>query len=190
MARMKNSFDPTPDSITWLIDWHLHRRPLMEAQDVYKLLYQGVFGPEHIIQSPAAFAGRLHQEIEGLGALHLDPLQPVWEPVRADQSLVRLNLRPFLVRSGDIAHLISMCIQTGRQTWGTATELRQAWESFVDLWKEGRWPGFTPNVSEYSRRLERDRLPAVHHSSIYRTAYRPAYRLVAQEYLQDLPPEA
>lgn len=41
-----------------LIKEHLARRPAMEPRDVYKLLYQGTRGPEHIIASPKAFTER------------------------------------------------------------------------------------------------------------------------------------
>jgi hypothetical protein len=34
-------------SLTYLIDEHLARHPVMEPCDVYKLLYQGVLGLEH-----------------------------------------------------------------------------------------------------------------------------------------------
>jgi hypothetical protein len=35
--------------LTYLIDEYLARHPAMEPRDVYKLLYQGVLGPEHLI---------------------------------------------------------------------------------------------------------------------------------------------
>ena len=44
------------------ISQHLAQRPAMQAQDVYKLLYQGVHGPEHLIASAESFLARLQAE--------------------------------------------------------------------------------------------------------------------------------
>ena len=38
---------------------HLDRYPKMQPQDVVKLLYQGEFGPGHMIKDPAASLKRL-----------------------------------------------------------------------------------------------------------------------------------
>lgn len=56
------------ESLFRLIDQHLGWYPSMEPREVYKLLYQGVRGPEHIIGSEAAFR-------EGLLA-EFAPLEP------------------------------------------------------------------------------------------------------------------
>jgi hypothetical protein len=40
-----------------LVQLHSGWYPLMELRDVYKLLYQGVMGPEHSIASSEEFSG-------------------------------------------------------------------------------------------------------------------------------------
>ena len=57
-----------PTANARLIDEHLTRRPLMAPADVYKLLYQGVLGPEHLVTSPGDFAARLEEQ--GYPAVH------------------------------------------------------------------------------------------------------------------------
>jgi hypothetical protein len=78
------------DRVPVLIKEHLARRPAMEPCDLYKLLYQGVRGPEHLISSPEAFTERLVKEWHELDFADSDPL---WESIRPDGSLLRLNLR-------------------------------------------------------------------------------------------------
>ena len=48
------------------LDTHLARYPLMALQDMYKLLYQGILGPEHLIAEPEAFTARLLAELDAV----------------------------------------------------------------------------------------------------------------------------
>ncbi|MBC8448640.1 MAG: hypothetical protein H8D78_12910 [Chloroflexi bacterium] len=167
-----------------LIDEHLARHPAMEPRDVYKLLYQGVLGPQHLIASPEEFTERLRAEYETVPPWAAEPL---WEPVRPDRTLGRLNLRPFKVRGGDVEELIAACLETAQQAWGTPEELQVAWAAFVELCRAGRWGVFLlPEVLAFSAWLEEHGYPIVHHSACYREADKPAYRLVGRESLSYL----
>lgn len=161
-----------------LIDGHLARYPAMEPADVYKLLYQGVLGPEHLVASPEAFAASLRAEY---GAQPLDEAEPLWEPVRPDGTLGRVNLRPFKAGGGDVERLIAACLETAGRAWGTPAELRAAWAAFVEICRAGRWAAFSlAGVLALSDRLAAEGYPPIHHSTAYRQAYRPAYRLLAR----------
>jgi hypothetical protein len=175
-----------PESLFRLIDQHLRWYPSMEPRDVYKLLYQGVLGPEHNIEDETAFRERLLAEFASLEARQGEPL---YEPVRPDGSLLRINLRPFKLQKGDLESLIAACLAAGRQKWGEHEELKFAWDTFCGLCQEGRWPGFGPaSVSECSVWLKARGYPAVHHSPAYRSCYQPSYRLTAKTALSALPP--
>ena len=151
----------------------------MEPRDIYKLLYQGVRGPEHLISSPTVFAERLAAEWESLDLTGGDPL---WESIRPDGSLLRLNLRPYKVQGGHLDSLVATGLDTGRRIWGTQAELQLAWEGFTAACRERSWPGMAlDNVDAFSSWLEANDFPPVHHSERYRSLYRPAYRLVAAE---------
>jgi len=153
----------------------------MESRDVYKLLYQGILGLEHLVASPEDFAARLRAEYEGVSA---DNTEPLWEAVRPDGTLGRLNLRPFRAREGDVEQLTAACLRTAGQVWGTLDELRAAWATFVELCRAGQWPDFLPEVLAFSAWIEDGGYPVAHHSPRYREANRPAYRLVAWEFLE------
>jgi len=156
----------------------------MEPCDVYKLLYQGVLGPEHLVASPEDFAARLRTEYENEPSCAAEPL---WEPVRPDRALVRLNLRPFKARGGDMEQLIATCLWTARQVWGTPEELRAAWATFVELCRAGQWKVFPlPEVLAFSAWLEEHGYPAVHHSAGYKKASKPTCRLVCNKFLSSL----
>ena len=171
-------------SLTYLIDGHLARHPAMEPRDVYKLLYQGVLGPEHFIASPEDFVARLRTEYETVPPCAAEPL---WEPVRPDGALVRLNLRPFRAGRGDVERLIAACLRTAEQPWGTPEELRTVWATFVELCRVERWEVFPlAEMLAFSAWLEEHGYPPVHHSAGYKKASTPGDRLVCSKFLSHL----
>jgi len=152
----------------------------MQPRDVYKLLYQGVRGPEHIIASAAAFTDRLVEEWE---ALDLPGNDPLWESIRPDGSLLRLNLRPFKAEGGRLDRLITACLETSCRTWGTQADLQQAWESFTEGGRERPLSGLAlEDVKSFTSWLEANGFPPVHHSERYRVLYRPAYCLITASF--------
>ena len=83
------------EGVESLIVEHYDRRPLMRATDLYKLLYQGVFGVGHIMDEGAL--DWLRAEAEKLD-IEENPDEPLLEDVSADGKIVRVNLRPYLRR--------------------------------------------------------------------------------------------
>lgn len=162
-----------------LLDRHLALRPAMQVQDIYKLLYQGVLGPEHLVASQPAFEQRLQEEYADLEA---DESEPLLESIHPQHALARLNLRPYKAQSGDLSGLAQVCLATARQTWGTLDELQQAWDLFASACQAGRIPSLPSSEAiTFSNWLEAHSYPPVHHSEAYRRLYRPAYRLVNPE---------
>jgi len=166
--------------VTTLLTEHLARRPAMQPRDIYKLLYQGVRGPEHLITSPQAFREYLVSEWETLNPEGDDLLR---ESIRPDGSLLRLNLRPFKAAGGSLEALTTACLETARRPWGTQDELQQVWECFVDACIAGSWPSVTlQQVDILTSLLQENKFPPLHHSDRYRELYQPAYRLVAADF--------
>jgi hypothetical protein len=171
----------TSVTLAWLIDQHCQRYPALEPRDVYKLLYQGLRGPEHLIASPADFAARLGAEYQSVDP---DETALLWETVRSDGELGRVHLGPFKARSDDLIGLTQACLTTARHPWGTIDDARAAWGAFVAGCQTGRWAFPLPQVLELTRWLEEHGYPPVHHSEVYRGAYHPAYRLVGRAWMQ------
>lgn len=160
-----------------LIEEHLERYEGMTARDVYKLLYQGILGPEHSIPSTEDFTARLEEE---LVELQPDPGERLLEAIRPDGKLKRIHLRAWLATGQDISRLVEACLETGKQPWGTLKELSQIWYRFLDEVEEGRFPTILGSEARgLDNWLQEDHFPAAHHSTQYRSLYQPAYRLVA-----------
>jgi hypothetical protein len=175
----------TAELHSWLKE-RLGERPEMEPRDAYKLLYQGLLGSEHLITSPESFARWLAEELDSVEARGSEPL---WEAIRPDGALGRVNLRPFKAQAGDPAALLAACLETARRKWGTLDELAAAWEEVVEANRRHAWPGWDfEALMEITRLVQAKGYPPLHHSQAYSQIHQPAYRLVAADLLPGLSP--
>lgn len=127
---------------------------------------------------PAAeiFKQRLAEEWQSLTPSEADPL---YEAIRPDGSLLRLNLRPYKAAGGSLDELASACLETGQRAWGTQADLLQTWGEFLALCQAGCWSNLAPaDCSSFTTWLQEQGFPPIHHSKRYRSLYQPAYRLV------------
>jgi hypothetical protein len=169
------------EELIQMVDWHIQLRPAMTAQDVYKLLLQGIRGAEHIMPSPEIFTIQLREE---LATLKSELNEPLCELIRPDHELSRINLRAYIAKSQDICWLVDVCLRTGKRKWGTRQDLIEAWQTFLYAVHSGSFPTIAEDeASTFNEWVEKHRYPAAHHSDIYKKIYTPAYRLVANEYL-------
>jgi len=169
------------ESFVDLLQQHLSWYPLMEPRDIYKLLYQGVMGSEHLISSPEGFIQYL---VEEFAPLISDPAERILEPVRPDRSLLRVNLRAYKCHQQQVDLLIPALLETAQAFSGDLVELRAAWMDFVHFCELGGLSNFDlKQVHQFTARLEELGYPAAHHSEIYRHAYQPAYRLISDHFI-------
>jgi hypothetical protein len=165
------------EALTVLIGGHLTRYPAAEPRDIYKLLYQGTLGPEHLVESVEEFEARLLAELE---EIQPDENEPLWDPLRPDGLLGRLNLRSFKARGGDPARLLEACLRTSFQRWGTPEDLKRAWDTYSSLARQGTWPSMSPGrIDILTRYLILHDYPPMQHSTMFRRSYAPAYRVIA-----------
>jgi hypothetical protein len=159
---------------------HYKAHRALEPQDVYKLIYQRVFGPEHLINNARTAKERLYLEV-----LHLPttfarealfaPLSPV---------LCRINLRPFVQDGGSIEVLWRLFRQTVREFQpGTLVDLERQWRRFLAT----PWAGYyAPEVlGQFWQRMATANFPPIHHSRTYAAANTPHYRVILRELAMD-----
>jgi len=146
----------------------------MRATDIYKLLYQGVFGVGHLLGESAR--QRLEAEAR---TLNLDDHfeEPLIEEVSADGAMLRVNLRPFLRRRLQLDGLFSAMLESAHEE-GKADDFLEAWSVFKHLVDSGDLIFDEKEIEELDRQLEGGGCPPQHHSEIYRRTYNPAYRVV------------
>jgi len=175
--------DPTPvpvpraQSIALADELRLH--PDAAADDVYKFLHQGVFGPGHAVDDRQSVARTLDQEIAGLAPAAVE--DPLCQPLGGPTPMARIHLRPFLAADEDVAALLDVFVASAAVPAGTAADLKAAIEAAVAaLVKSGQW-ALAGELETLSVGLAAGSYPAVSHSESYRNLYKPAYRVVALE---------
>mgnify|MGYP001377428026 CR=1 FL=1 len=160
---------------------HASRYPAWQARDVYKLVFQGVFGAEHAAADDEELRARLEAEIAGLRDA---PAEPLIDPITPGGALVRVHLRPLLaVRACDARRateelLAAFARSTRRPPSGSPGEFAAAWRGACELAAEGLLHVPAARLAEVGAQMEAAGFPAARHSPEYTRAYAPAYRVV------------
>lgn len=161
-----------------VVEYHFVRFPSMEIQDLYKLVFQAAMGSEHAVPNREVAKQWLDRE---LSTLPTAPPEPLSEPLSPDGALVRVNLRTFGERGGEMDSLLDAFIKTAEQFAGSEERLRRYWRYVEAMAEAEEIPFDKAEVQELFSEMQG--FPAVHHSPSYRERYKPAYRVVLLELL-------
>jgi hypothetical protein len=163
----------TAEEFLAVLATHYRTHRALAPQDIYKLIYQRVFGPEHSVEHMAMAQERLYLEIlqlpDGPSSLPLlEPLSPV---------LCRINLQPFRQRGGSVDVLWKCFRRTVREFRPGALEgLQRVWRLFLATpWARRYAPEF---LEQFWQGMATRNFPPVHHSRAYAKANNPHYRVV------------
>ncbi len=165
-----------------IISGQLGRRPVMEAEDLYKLCYQAAMGSSHAVTDEEGAAGWLVDEMSRMGE---GPEDPLVEPICPWGGMVRVNLRPLREAGLDPLPVLRGFLRTSWEHRGEPERLRLMLRWLLAMQGEGKLPRSSEGLPGLVREMERQELPAVHHGSAYREAFRPAYRVVAVAFLPE-----
>ncbi len=150
--------------------------PASQAEDIYKGLYQAIFGPGHAIPDPEAAEQYLMEEVSGLG-----PQMVGERPCLAmggEPKIVRVNLRPFVARGHDLAALLAAFVASADEVHGTPAEMEQALE-ITETWLQSIGEvDKADGLGRLRTKMAKTGFPAIHHSQSYQMTYFPAYRVV------------
>lgn len=159
---------------------HYRMYSKLKVQDIFKFLYQSVFGCEHLVSSLEAAAesiSREHDSICGEGACTIESLD-------GNYSRVFLNWLNHGLSADTLGKLFAA---SAKQEAEGLTNLVQKLEAARELVGEGLLP-FPQNEFENAMvQWEKKGYPAIHHSDLFRETYKPAYRVLANEYVPFLP---
>ncbi len=162
---------------------HVARHPLWGVEDVYKLLHQAALGSEHAVSDERAARAWLLRELREMGP---GPDEPLIDPISPDGSIVRVHLRPFASMGLDAEMLLAAFLRTAREFRGSTLFLEGGLADAAQLAGERLIDVDPTEVELLATRMKTSGYPAVHHSAACVAAYRPAYRVVAAQFL---PPE-
>lgn len=180
-ARVSGSAESRALSLNWaeIICAHARRYPCWQIVDIYKLAYQAVFGAEHALRDVRAARAYLEDEWAHLPTGLIQA--PLFEPLRPDGRLGRLHLRSYKAQGGDLTELFRRWMLTAERVHGTVDALREVWREVECVARSGELPFAMSELDAFWNAQAAQGFPPVHHSSAYRSAYAPAYRVVLAE---------
>ena len=152
------------------------RFPKSEAQDYYKLLFQAVYGAEHMIQNYNDCYEMLDKEMSQIEA---DIHCPLYYDISFSFPLVRVNLSRCKAEKMDL-HRISTAFIEGAKivikidTLEFETYLNLA---AIELIKDP-FNFNEKNLEIFIRKIKKLGFPTVHHSEAYKKSYKPHYRVI------------
>lgn len=169
----------TRDTWSDILAMHYRLYHTLELRDVYKLLYQRVFGPEHGIDNLRAARERLYLEVIQLPETSASIA--IVEPLSS--MLCRVNLQPFIQAGGDIGRLWKVFRQTVHDFQpGSMVDFQCDWKHFRNSTWARRYDEAL--LDQFWQRMATADFPPVHHSRSYRGAYAPHYRVVCRSLVE------
>lgn len=155
----------------------MHRA--MQPQDIVKLCYQAAYGAEHLISDSGSAKATLEKE---LGDVPAAP-SAMYEMISDDFG--RINLAAWKYKGLPVEWLFTMFMASAAPR--ADGDLRM--EEYLNIVEGMRrnLPFAADSWTEYLESYEKQGMPAVRHSMIYREQERPAYRIVNSRFIRLLP---
>ncbi len=159
---------------------HYKNYPNLQAEDVFKYLFQSAFGCEHLVSSEEAALSYIQREYATLSKTE----PPKTESLDGDYSRVYLSHLNDGLTPKTLAKLF--CLSAKKEERGKAL-LEEKIQVAQELVANGVLP---LDVDDFNKKLAMWKelgYPAVHHSNAFRQEYHPAYRVIANLYVDLLP---
>ena len=149
---------------------HARLYPQMQPQDCFKLLYQSQFAGGHILDDTEKAFGYFLQELRNTPADEKEELA-----VEIGNNLCRINIAKakLLYTPEQIFDWFCRTAQTHRGSMAEFSADMKTLKQNIGLFS------FTQEEYEaYASWYRSEGYPSVHHSSVYREAYHPHYRVI------------
>lgn len=155
-----------------LILTHYTNHPLMQIQDLVKLIYQNEFAGGHLITNTQNSYDYLCKEYNDITT----PCKERFEEI--GNHLCRVNLA-FIEDEGiTLDTLNHFFVYTSNQKHGTTLGFERKLQTLLELCHRHMIPFSAHEVTDYLERYKAKGYPPVSHSEVYRQAYSPHYRVV------------
>ncbi len=159
---------------------HYKRYPKMQIADLFKLLHQSSFGCEHMVSSSDAAINYISREYQAMTR----GSDVLIERLDGEYSRVHLSCMDKGVSAEELGRLFYLSAKV--EAYGRE-ELEAKLETAKELICEGVLPFSEGDFQKELDVWSEHGYPAIHHSQTFREEYHPAYRVIANEYLKELP---
>lgn len=165
---------PERDPFRELLLTHIARYPRAEPRDVYKLLFQGYCGAEHV----AADGDALSRLLAEIATLRETELEPMIEALPPEGEFVRVHLRPFLAAGGQVEALATAFTRWAQPIPGGRERLAAGWTRVVELAEAELFAFDAEAARRFGATQAAAGFPPARHSERYAENYFPAYRVL------------
>lgn len=158
-----------------LLKKHYQLYPKLQIEDIFKYIFQSTFGCEHLLSDEETVLHYIKYEYET--CFRTEAVYK--EPLDGEYSRVYLSWLNHGLTAETLAKLFCL---SAKQKYDDKSSLEQKISVARGLISDGALP---LNVDDFEAKLNRWRdmgYPAVHHSDAFRSAYHPAYRVIANRY--------
>lgn len=162
---------------------HLQKHPKAQAEDIYKYIYQSVFGPAHLLHDKDMAKSELLKEWSSLTQSSI-PEEEI-EILDSESSFARLNLRPFKKNGGDVESLYKAIIETAGEMHGQDEKLEQRFNLILAS-KDIMDKKMVEDLTRVYNEMKLKKFPEIHHSDVYKKEYKPAYRVVNPNFIEKM----
>jgi len=159
--------------------------PSIQMQDVIKMCYQAVFGPEHLLADVEWAKTYFTQEYEATPA---DSSLPLHEPV--SDIFCRVNFGAWKANKLKPDKLFDLFFASAKdKTSATEKDFDHCVTCAETVIAKGLFSFSLEEWTKYYAAYKKNGIRPVHHSDAYRQAEQPAYRLVYRSLLNAVLPE-
>ncbi|MBR1683911.1 MAG: hypothetical protein IJ708_02150 [Clostridia bacterium] len=158
-----------------ILGLHALRYPLMQPVDAVKLLYQRNFGGGHLVNDPGSSLERIVRELETMEDTGEEAVIPL------GNGMVRVPLG--CIRAGKLTaeNLNALFVRSSEIYRGDNASFLHELGTLAEETKKGRMPFDVQALQTYLDAYAANHYPMVSHSSSYRAAYHPAYRVILEK---------
>lgn len=157
---------------------HAARYPLMEPADAVKLIYQNEFGGGHLITDPDKALRFLRMEYASVSR---DPALPLTEDIGG--GIARVQLAALDEAVFPLERLNALFVRSAEEHRGDGERFLRKLALLRSVTAQGVFDFSPEALDAYLELCRAAGFPAVSHSDRYRSAYRPAYRVVLRSLL-------
>ncbi len=158
---------------------HCNTYPKLQAQDVFKYIFQSVFGCEHLLTNESTALDYIKREYESREKTKA----PRAEALDGHYSRIFLSCIDEGLKPETLARLFCL---SARKEDGKEL-LLQKLEVAKELVRDGKLPFDSKSFNKSLDKWRAQDYPPIHHSDEFREDYHPSYRVVAKRYADFLP---
>jgi len=155
----------------------------LEIQDVYKMIYQGVFGVAHILDNPAKAKQYLEQEFQ---SIEPSANEKLIENISVSGEVVRLNLRSYKFQNGNVNLIFEAMKRSAKEIKGSQQQFLTVWDEFKQAVFNGELNFEKEELLTFDSKMKSSNYLVMHHSQGYRDTNHPAYRILTKKCAKQL----